>query len=80
MSDQELGRAVLRQVPSLDSYLVSTLVSAIVVLLVYGQIAKRAGFSRWWSLTLLVPGLAFVMPIVFAMIRWPVERKRGKKS
>lgn len=80
MSDQELGRAVLRQVPSLDSYLVSTLVSAIVVLLVYGQIAKRAGFSRWWSLTLLVPGLAVFMPIVFAMIRWPVEKKRGKQS
>lgn len=79
MSDQELGRAVLRQVPSLDSYLLSTLVSAIVVLLVYGQIAKRAGFSRWWSLTLLVPGLAILMPIIFALVKWPVETKRGKK-
>ena len=55
--------------------------------IVYGQIAKRAGFSRWWSLLLLFPVIGNLVPILFAVVPWPVEkarqtstRKRRRKS
>lgn len=73
MSDLELGTTVLGSVSGL-----SLIVSAILTVLVCGQIAKRAGFSRWLSLFLLVPIIGEILPIVFAFIPWPVESKVRK--
>ena len=47
------------------------------VLLVYGQVAKRAGFPRWRSLGMQVPIVSSLLPIAFALVPWPVERKRS---
>lgn len=75
MTDAELGRELLKGVaPSLDLG-VSLLVSAVIAVLVYGQIAKRAGFSRWLGLVMCVPVLGVLAPVVFACVRWPVERR-----
>ncbi len=35
------------------------------------KIVKRAGFSGWWCLLLLVPFVNWVMLYVFAFSRWP---------
>ena len=42
--------------------------------LVFGPVAKKAGFSRWWSLTLVVPFVNVIMIWVFAFIEWPAEK------
>lgn len=36
-----------------------------------GVIVRRAGFSRWWGLLILWPGVNLVMLWVFAHKRWP---------
>lgn len=80
MSDEDLGRMLLYPYMSSPLYLVELTVSAIVVLIVFGQIAKRAGFSRLWSLTLLLPVIGGFMPVLFAMVPWPVERQKRKPA
>ena len=42
--------------------------------LVFGPVAKKAGFSRWWSLTLVVPFVNVIMIWVFAFIEWPAAK------
>lgn len=43
-------------------------------ILVFGPIAKKAGFSRWWALLLIVPVVNLIMVWVFAFIKWPTEK------
>jgi len=45
---------------------------------VFGRILNRAGYSRWWLLTLLVPVLNLIMLWVFAFANWPVTKSRGQ--
>ena len=45
---------------------------------VFGRILKRAGYSRWWLLTMVVPLLNLIMLWVFAFASWPVTRSRGQ--
>ena len=44
---------------------------------VFGRILDRAGYSRWWLLTIVVPLLNVIMLWVFAFAIWPVDRPRG---
>ena len=37
------------------------------------RVLTKAGLSRWWAFTQIVPGLNFVMIWVFAFSRWPAE-------
>lgn len=37
------------------------------------SILNKAGFSRWWALTLLIPLVNFFMIWVFALSKWPVH-------
>ncbi len=50
-----------------------------VVLLVgaaaYVTIIRKAGYSGWWALVLLVPVANLVMIVVFAFSEWPVTRE-----
>ena len=50
-----------------------------VVLLVaaaaYVTIVRKAGYSGWWALVLLVPVVNLVMIVVFAFSEWPVTRE-----
>jgi hypothetical protein len=39
--------------------------------LVFGTIARRAGFSRWFGLLMLVPLVNLAAIWVFAFIKWP---------
>ena len=45
---------------------------------VFGRILNRAGYSRWWLLTVVVPLLNLIMLWVFAFVSWPVTRARGR--
>ncbi|GAA5444689.1 hypothetical protein Misp06_02879 [Microbulbifer sp. NBRC 101763] len=42
-------------------------------LLIFGSVAKKAGFSRWWGLLLIVPVVNIVLVWVLAFVKWPVE-------
>jgi len=42
--------------------------------LVFGPAVKKAGFSRWWSFTLLLPIINVITIWVFAFIEWPAEK------
>ena len=46
---------------------------AVVMVIPYVKIIRKAGFSGWWVLVLFVPLLNFVMLWVFAFARWPLE-------
>jgi hypothetical protein len=43
---------------------------------VFGRVANRAGYSRWWLVTLFVPILNLIMLWVFAFASWPVFNAR----
>ena len=45
---------------------------------VFGRIVNRAGYSRWWLLTLFVPLLNLIMLWVFAFASWPVTTPRAQ--
>ena len=45
----------------------------IIPLLVFGPVAKKAGFSRWWALLLAIPLVNVVVVWVFAFIKWPAQ-------
>ena len=48
------------------------------VVAVFGRILSRAGYSRWWLLTIVVPLLNVIMLWVLAFAVWPVDRPRGQ--
>ena len=48
------------------------------VVAVFGRILNRAGYSRWWLLTLVVPLVNLIMLWVFAFASWPVLTSRVK--
>lgn len=37
----------------------------------YGPALDKAGFSKWWSLVMLVPFVNVAAVWVFAMTKWP---------
>jgi len=43
-------------------------------ILVFGPVVKKAGFSRWWSLLLIVRVINLIMVWVFAFMEWPAEK------
>ena len=47
----------------------------LVAVVVYVTIVRKAGYSGWWVLTLLVPVVNLVMIAVFAFSEWPVTRE-----
>ncbi len=50
-------------------------VLAVVFVIAYVQIVRRAGYSGWWILVLLVPILNVVMLLMFAYKEWPIQRE-----
>ena len=60
---------------SLWSFLliVILLVFFIIPILIFGLIAKKAGYSKLWSLLFFVPIINVFIVWVFAFIKWPVE-------
>lgn len=44
---------------------------------VFARIIRKAGYSGWWALIILVPFLSIVMVWVFAFSKWPRLRKNA---
>ncbi|HBX60952.1 MAG: hypothetical protein CMH17_11895 [Methylophaga sp.] len=55
--------------------LIIILVLIVIPVVIFGPVAKKAGFSRWWSLILIVPLINLIMVWVFAFMEWPAEKK-----
>ncbi len=53
-------------------FLVELLFAVFMIYLV-SRIARKAGFSGWWALMMIVPIANLVMLIVFAFVEWPVR-------
>jgi hypothetical protein len=49
-----------------------------VFIVVFGRIVNRAGYSRWWLLTMVVPLLNLVMLWIFAFADWPAADAKGQ--
>jgi hypothetical protein len=47
------------------------LVWAILVAIVCGAIARKAGYSRWYGLLMVVPLVNIVLIWIFAYAKWP---------
>lgn len=43
-------------------------------IVVFGRIINRAGYSRWWLLTMFVPVLNLIMLWIFAFADWPASK------
>ena len=41
------------------------------------RIAKKAGYSSWWCLAMLIPLVNLVLVWVFAFSDWPAYKKRN---
>jgi hypothetical protein len=50
------------------------LILFIIPVVVFGPVAKKAGYSRWWSLTMIIPLVNLIMLWVFAFVKWPNEQ------
>ena len=50
------------------------IIIAIPTVLIFRPVVKKAGFSRWWSLVLIVPLINLIMVWVFAFMEWPAEK------
>lgn len=46
--------------------------------IVFGRVLNRAGYSRWWVLTMFVPLLNLIMLWVFAYADWPISGRHGQ--
>ncbi len=46
----------------------------LIPLLIFRPIAKKAGYSGWWALVMVIPLVNLVMIWVFAFAKWPVEK------
>lgn len=49
--------------------MIAAVLVAVVILTL--KILQKAGFSAWWCIPSLVPGLNLVLIWVFAYVRWP---------
>ncbi len=60
-------------------YLIALVLVALIVwafVAVFGRILNRAGYSRWWLLTMVVPLVNLIMLWVFAFASWPAPKRR----
>ncbi len=53
------------------------IVYAILVIVPAWRILRRMGYSGWWSVLAVVPGLNVVLLYVIAFASWPAERARS---
>jgi len=53
--------------------LIALSMAILIPLLLFGPIAKKAGYSKWWSLIMIVPIVNILALWIFAFIKWPAE-------
>lgn len=39
----------------------------------YVRIARQAGYSGWWAVAALIPGVNIIVYLLFAFREWPVS-------
>ena len=47
----------------------------VVTIVAYVKIVTKAGYSGWWILLALVPIAGFVLLLIFAFSKWPLQRE-----
>lgn len=47
---------------------------------IFRPIAKKAGYSGWWGLIVLIPFVNIVVLWVFALVTWPAQRRISPAS
>lgn len=57
--------------PELAVILLAGLFLALIGVLPFWFICRKAGFSPWLSLIMMVPGGALILPIMLAALDWP---------
>ncbi len=45
------------------------------VLVMFAQILKKAGFSPWLCLLMVIPLIGFIVLVVLAFVEWPTQRE-----
>ena len=55
--------------------LVFALAMLVVVIFVWGTIFKKAGYSFWMALLMIIPLVNLIWLIVFAFTTWPIEQE-----
>jgi hypothetical protein len=51
------------------------LVFVLLMVIPWAMITHKAGYSRWWSIPFVIPGLGIIALWVFAFARWPAIRR-----
>jgi hypothetical protein len=46
-------------------------VYVLVLIVPVAKILKKAGFSGWWSIVALIPGVNIIFLWIFALVKWP---------
>ena len=69
--------------PSLGSWhwIVALILGALLIwafVAIFGRVLNRAGYFRWWLLTMVVPLLNLVMIWIFALANWPGAKARAQ--
>ena len=52
---------------------------SLAILLPFGQLLRRAGFSRWWLVLAFLPVINVIALWIFAYVRWPSDRSGNDK-
>ena len=55
---------------------VALAVSIVFAIAVFGNIASKAGYSRWYGMLMAIPFLNVIVLIWFAYTTWPIESER----
>ena len=58
--------------------LVALVFAVCVVVAIFGRVAQRAGYPRWWGFVMLMPMLNLLVLWIFAFAIWPVMKPRGQ--
>ena len=54
---------------------IATLVQAVFMVAVLGNIFSKAGFSRWYSVLLAIPIANLIVIMWFSFTEWPIEEE-----
>ena len=59
-------------------YVLFILAVIVIGLVINWQIARKAGYKPAYSLLMIVPFVNFIIILMFAFSRWPVEEERDR--
>jgi hypothetical protein len=49
--------------------------AALLAIVLVVRVVRKAGYSPWWAVGVFVPGVNLVLLVMFATVRWPLERR-----